>query len=97
MKKGTLLSCVAVLLGLCIVVLLLLTFRGDEREHETETEPEQTVITLVYAFQNSQWNACIEEVVRRFEDAHPDIDVQYEIHYEDTVYDDLLSRLAARD
>ena len=97
MKKGTLLSCIAVVFGLCIVVLLLLTFRGDEREHETETEPEQTVITLVYAFQNSQWNACIEEVVRRFEDSHPDIDVQYEIHYEDTVYDDLLSRLAARD
>lgn len=96
MKREAKLVLLAALLGVCIFVLLLLTFRQDSH-NDTPTSETQTVIELVYAYQNSQWNACVEEVVRRFEADNPHIDVQYEIRYEDTVYEDLLFRLAARD
>ena len=97
MKREEKLALLAILLGICILVLLLLTFRSDRSDLNTAEEPAQTVIELVYAFQNNQWNACVEEAIRRFEEANPHIDVQYEIRYEDTVYEDLLFRLAARD
>ena len=97
MKREAKLVLLAVLLGLCILVLLLLTFRSDRNDLTTADDSAQTVIELVYAYQNSQWNGCVEEVIRRFEEANPHIDVQYEIRYEDTVYEDLLFRLAARD
>lgn len=97
MKRENKLALLAILLGICILVLLLLTFRDTDKKQSASPEDTQTKIELVYAFQNNQWNACVEEVVRRFEEANPHIDVQYEIHYEDTVYEDLLFRLAARD
>ena len=96
MKKGSFLAAVAVVLGICTLVTLVVVLRQKTPVAPKEEE-EQTVINLVYAFQNKQWNACVEEVIRRFEEAHPHIDVQYEIRYEDSVYEDLLFRLAARD
>lgn len=56
----------------------------------------RVTINLVYAFQNSQWNACVEEVVRRFEDENPGIHVTYRIQYEEQVYEDTLTKLVAR-
>lgn len=97
MKREGKLALLALLLGLCILVLLLLSFRDTDKQQSVSSADTQTTVELVYAFQNNQWNACVEEVVRRFEEANPHIDVQYEIHYEDTVYEDLLFRLAARD
>ena len=45
-----------------------------------ETELEQDItVSLVYAFQNSQWSACVEEVVRQFEASHPGVHIAYEI------------------
>lgn len=87
------------ILALCIALMILLAvlLPAASTEEQTEDAPEQTVLRLVYAYQNRQWNACIEEVIRRFEAEHPEIHVQYEIHYEDAVYDDLLGKLAARD
>ena len=35
-------------------------------------------------------------MIRGFEEEHPEIDVQYEINYEDNVYEDLLSKRIAR-
>lgn len=97
MKKSSFLAVVAVLLGICVFLTLVVVLRQKAPAAPEKENPEQTVITLVYAFQNKQWNACVEEVIRRFEEAYPHIDVQYEIRYEDTVYEDLLFRLAARD
>ena len=97
MKKGKLLAAIAALLGVCVLLTLVLTLWQKAPETSRQEDTEQTVINLVYAFQNSQWNACVEEVIRRFEETHPHIDVQYEIRYEDSVYEDLLFRLAARD
>ncbi len=63
-----------------------------------ETELEQDItVSLVYAFQNSQWSACVEEVVRQFEASHPGVHIAYEIQYEDEVYEDTLTKLVARD
>ena len=88
---------ISILCAALMVLLTVVTPDGQFDNQESEDAPEQTVITLVYAYQNSQWNACIEEVIRRFEEVHPDIDVQYEIRYEDQVYEDVLNKLAARD
>ena len=82
----------ALILVILAVVLIL-------RNRPEPDAPEETDITisLVYAFQNSQWSACVEEVVRRFEEAYPGIHVAYEIQYEDEVYEDTLTKLIARD
>ncbi|MBR5571581.1 MAG: extracellular solute-binding protein [Oscillospiraceae bacterium] len=96
MKKGLLFCIIATVLCAGVLVFLFLS-RDDTTSAHRDTDPEQTTITLVYAYQNSQWNACVEDAIRRFEEANAHIDVQYEIYYEDTVYEDLLFRLAARD
>lgn len=97
MKRET--RVVWIIAALCVAMMILLAvlLPASPTERPQAETPEQTVISLVYAYQNRQWNACIEKVVRRFEVEHPEIDVQYEIRYEDEVYDDLLSKLAARD
>lgn len=97
MKKELKFVITAVLLCAVLMLLLLMLLPGPSSAGSEEEKPEQTVINLVYAYQNNQWNSCIEEVIRRFEEAHPHIDVQYEIRYEDTVYEDMLYKLAARD
>lgn len=83
----------AVLTALSAWLLLARPWSGETRPQDTE----QVAITLVYPFQNRQWSACVEEVVRQFEDANPGIHVSYEVRYEDEVYDDTLTRLVARD
>lgn len=97
MKRDAVAVLVIVILCVALMILLAVLLPAAPSGRQAEEVPEQTVITLVYAFQNSQWNACVEEVVRQFEEAHPHIDVQYEIRYEDMVYDDVLNKLAARD
>ncbi len=54
-------------------------------------------IKFVYAFQNAQWNSQIEDLIGRFEDENPDIKIDYTTHYEDTVYENFLNKLIARD
>lgn len=90
---------VLILSVLCIglMILLAVLLPAAPGGQQAAEAPEKTVIDVVYAYQNSQWNACVEEVIRRFEEEYPDIDVRYEIRYEDTVYEDMLSKLAARD
>lgn len=97
-RYAKILPIAAVCVGLVLVILLLTLLTDLPRENPGQPEEEEAVtISLVYAYQNSQWNACIEEVVRRFETDHPDIHIRYEIHYEDMVYEDLLNKLIARD
>lgn len=97
-KKKLTITLIVVLL--CAVLLFLLAMLLPPMmppDKDTEEAPEQITLTLVYAYQNNQWSACIEEVIHRFEEDNPHIDVQYEIHYEDRVYEDMLYKLAARD
>ena len=97
MKKGLTFAISAVLLCAVLVLLAAVFSPAAAPTEDGASNPEQTVITLVYAYQNTQWSACIEEVIRQFEAANPHIDVQYKIHYEDSVYEDMLYKLAARD
>ncbi len=97
MKKDA--KLVFAVVTLCLVLIALLTLllpSAPDTQPQDETQP-QRVLTLVYAFQNSKWNACVEELVRRFEEEHPDIDIQCDIRYENRVYEDALNMLAARD
>lgn len=96
MKKELKFIIAAALLCFLLVLLFAVFFPVSPSAEEGEEE-EKTVITLVYAYQNNQWSACIEKVIRQFEEANPLIDVQYKIHYEDSVYEDMLYKLAARD
>lgn len=88
-------------LAAALVVLLVLAAAGllalRGRPVAEQSEEKDITISLVYAFQNSQWNACVEEAVRQFEAAYPDIHIAYEIQYEDAVYEDTLTKLIARD
>lgn len=97
MKKELKFVIAAVLLCAVLVLLVAVCLPASPAAGQKESPEEKTVVTLVYAYQNNQWSACIEEVIRRFEDANPHIDVQYRIHYEDSVYEDMLYKLAARD
>lgn len=87
----------AALLCLVLLFFVAIVFPVAPSNHQPEQSSEQTVITMVYAYQNNQWSACIEKVISRFEEANPHIDVQYKIRYEDNVYEDTLYKLAARD
>ena len=97
MKREAKMVLILAILCVGLMILLAVLLPAAPGSQQAEKAPEQTVINLVYAYQNSQWNACVEEVIRRFEEEYPDIDVQYEIRYEDTVYEDMLNKLVARD
>ncbi len=97
MKKELKFVTVAVLLCAVLLALLVVVLSGSFRSDDPKEQPKRTVINLVYAYQNAQWNSCVEQAIDLFETANPHIDVQYEIRYEDTVYEDMLYKLAARD
>ncbi len=97
MKKDAKMVFATVMLCLALVALLTLLLPSTPDAKPQEEPQPQRVLTLVYAFQNSKWNSCVEELVRRFEEQHPDIDVQCDIRYENRVYEDALNMLAARD
>ena len=88
---------VLALITLGISLLYDAIVNGTRETGGEETAEAETVeLELTYAYQNSQWNAAIENMIRGFEEEHPEIDVQYEINYEDNVYEDLLSKRIAR-
>ena len=91
--------------GIIILLALLLALCGtllydsmrNKKTSKSVTEEEQVEISLVYAYQNPQWNSAIEAAVRNFEELYPNIKVNYEVNYEDKVYEDILIRKIARD
>ncbi len=85
--------CVA--LGVLVVSLLCDIYLVNS-DDVGETEEEQIELTLVYAFQNTQWNAAVETLIEEFEEAYPNIKINYEVSYEDKVYEDVLTKQVAR-
>lgn len=89
-------------LGIALV-LLFLTFlmegiTGQTSKQEEETSAEDVItLDLVYAYQNPQWNSAMEALILEFEETYPEIDIDYEVSYEDSVYEDVLSAKIARD
>ncbi|MBR5490709.1 MAG: carbohydrate ABC transporter substrate-binding protein [Oscillospiraceae bacterium] len=87
---------IILLIVVAIIVVCLLGFVLPKSAEEAESQNPQTTIELVFPYQNSQWTSCIEDIITSFEAARPDIDIKYEILYEDTVYEDILSKKTAR-
>ncbi|MCD7865059.1 MAG: hypothetical protein LUG54_03415, partial [Clostridiales bacterium] len=79
---------------LCISLFFEVFTSGNAAD--TDDEAEQIELELVYAYQNPQWNTAVENAVKEFEEEHPEISIQYEVNYEETVYEELLSRHIAR-
>lgn len=86
-------------LGAAGVILFCLALffacqRGTRRQMEGKEEP--VTLTLVYAYQNAQWNQGIATIVEEFSKSREDITMDVRVQYEDKVYEDILSKLQAR-
>ena len=83
-------------LGVSLLYDMLVNGHGS-REMEETPDQDAVVLELAYAYQNSQWNAAIENVVRSFEKEHPEIIIQYDINYVMTKTSTKLNMLLSRD
>lgn len=81
-----------------IVIVLLLCFGWKQRSAQADMQEsaEPIRLELVYAYQNAQWNSAIEKTVADFNEKYPDIQVEYQIHYENKVYENILNTLIVR-
>jgi len=84
----------SVLIFTCLILFLIKeTFIGKKQGQE---EIEPITLTLVYAYQNTQWNQGIETIVEVFEEKYDNITINTQVQYEDKVYEDILYKLQAR-
>lgn len=95
-KKRIVLGWVIVVI-VAVILILVLANRYWENQRTQEESSEPIHLELVYAYQNAQWNSAIEKMVEEFNSIHPDIEVEYQIHYENKVYENILNTLIARD
>lgn len=98
-KRGLLIISIIILVSLFAILcgsLFYDNIRNKERTKSTGENENQVEIELVYAYQNAQWNSAIEATVRNFEKKYPNIKVNYEVNYEDKVYEDILIKKIAR-
>ncbi|MCC8017626.1 MAG: extracellular solute-binding protein [Lachnospiraceae bacterium] len=94
---GIILVFCLILAWLCVVLIYdIYASRKESADAKTESDAEQIELELVYAYQNPQWNSAIENAVREFEEEYPDIKINYEVNYEDSVYEDILTKRIAR-
>lgn len=98
-KRGLLIISIIILVSLLAILcgsLFYDNIRNKERTKSAGENENQVEIELVYAYQNAQWNSAIEATVRNFEKKYPNIKVNYEVNYEDKVYEDILIKKIAR-
>lgn len=98
-KRGLLIISIIILVSLLVILcgsLFYDNIRNKERTKSAGEDENQVEIELVYAYQNAQWNSAIEATVRNFEKKYPNIKVNYEVNYEDKVYEDILIKKIAR-
>ena len=98
-KRGLLIISIIILVSLLVILcgsLFYDNIRNKERTKSAGKDENQVEIELVYAYQNAQWNSAIEATVRNFEKKYPNIKVNYEVNYEDKVYEDILIKKIAR-
>ncbi len=97
----------SVAIGLALAVMLLAIvsmsvslwqeYAKRRKNIEKESGKHEVIqLDLTYAYQNPQWNSAIEKLIRDFESDYPGIQVNYEIQYEDQVYEDVLAKKIAR-
>lgn len=88
--------------GLALILIIVSLFSDTissyfNNTNQAQTDTENIIeISLVYAYQNAQWNQAVESVIAAFEDENPNIIINYQINYEDEVYEDVLNKLNAR-
>ncbi|MCD8150225.1 MAG: ABC transporter substrate-binding protein [Clostridiales bacterium] len=95
-KMVSLLPLLCLVLAALCVALVYDIFADRVTASDSETAAEPVELELVYAYQNPQWNSAIENVIQEFEETHTDIVINYEVNYEDNVYEDILTRRIAR-
>lgn len=98
-KRGLLIISIIILVSLLVILcgsLFYDNIRNKGRTKSAGEDENQVEIELVYAYQNAQWNSAIEATVRNFEKKYPNIKVNYEVNYEDKVYEDILIKKIAR-
>lgn len=76
------------------LIFLWIYVQGTKKETPETSEPVE--ITLVYAYQNAQWNQGIQTIAEEFNRTHSDIVIDVQVQYADMVYEDILSKLQAR-
>lgn len=76
------------------LIFLWVYLQGNKKESSPVPEPVE--ITLVYAYQNAQWNQGIQTVVESFNQTHSGVVVHAKVQYADKVYEDILLKLQAR-
>ena len=96
MKKELKTVVIFIFSAVVLAVIALVAFVQPKSNGNAEPENSQTVIELTFPYQNSQWTSSIENIIASFEERYPEIDVKYEILYQDTVYEDILSKKTAR-
>ncbi len=98
-KKNVILLILLLCAGLIffLVTLLMDVLGNQARKNHREEDSSAVELDVVYAFQNPQWNASMERVIRAFEEKYPDIILNYEVNYGDSVYEDILTKKIARD
>lgn len=83
-----------VIIILIAVILIYLAVNavntGYDRMMEAEEDIAVTELSISYAYQNSEWNAEIEQIIEDFEEENPDINIVYEPAYAHRVYEELL-------
>lgn len=82
--------------GVLLLGLIFLWIYVQGTKRETADTPEPVSITLVYAYQNAQWNQGIQTIAEEFNKTHADIEVDVQVQYADKVYEDILLKRQAR-
>lgn len=82
-----------VLLCLSVGRIILVELRDGEA---AQAGQESVTLTLVYAYQNVQWNQGIQMIAEEFQKEHPEIALDLQVQYENKVYEDILYKRQAR-
>ena len=86
-----LLYLVIILIVLILIYLAVNAINtGYTRRSQAEGDTETVELSISYAYQNSEWNAAIEQIIEDFEAENADISISYEPSYAHRVYEDLL-------
>lgn len=96
-KRRKLQLLIGILAAIAVVIIALLVAGNRQRQSDQEETKDSVELELVYAYRNAQWNSVVEKTVADFNKAYPDIHIEYTIHYEDKVYENILNTLIARD
>lgn len=89
-------GCIILIAVILIVIVGILGSISGRSDQESEETVEVTELDLCYPYRNAQWNSAIEQVIAAFEEEYPQIRINYEAPYADSVYENELNKRIAR-